>query len=239
MGTDIHFYVERKNGSGWKSCDVWEPSEYEDDKNILTVPYGKHFYGDRNYDVFAMLANVRNGSGFAGCDTGDGFTPIALPRGLPDDLSPELRKEADAMLEHTPTWLTLKELMDYDWTQVTTKRGWVSGIEYERWTFCDRERGHGPASWSGGISGGGIEHVTEQEMQRRMEAIRKRFEGKPLPWRDQFVAAVKQQLGSTYCVISWQIPYYRAASGFLGETLPRLWRLGTPEDVRCVFWFDS
>ena len=42
---------------------------------------------DRHYDVFAILADVRNGYGFAGVRTGSGFDPIAPGRGLPSDLS--------------------------------------------------------------------------------------------------------------------------------------------------------
>src|ERR1700691_1564806 len=68
MGCDIHPYVEvRKNGT-WVKADV-------------KVPDG------RNYWTFAKLANVRNGFGFAGCDTGDAVVPICEPRGLPADTS--------------------------------------------------------------------------------------------------------------------------------------------------------
>jgi len=31
--------------------------------------------GNRNYDLFAILANVRNGHGFAGIKTGGGIRP--------------------------------------------------------------------------------------------------------------------------------------------------------------------
>jgi len=50
------------------------------------------WYGDRNYNAFAILADVRNGYGFAGCDTGDGFVPISTPKGFPDDMCEEVRK---------------------------------------------------------------------------------------------------------------------------------------------------
>ena len=104
MGTDIHFYVERRNGKGWVSCDTWEDDEYEPGRK--TVPFHQHFYDTRNYDLFAILANVRNGRGFAGTDTGDGFVPLCEPRGLPDDMSAELVKEAEGC-DHTPSWVTL------------------------------------------------------------------------------------------------------------------------------------
>lgn len=234
MGTDIHLYVERRNGAGWKSCDVWEDDEYEPGQK--TVPYGKHFYDARNYDTFAILADVRNGRGFAGVDTGDGFIPISEPRGLPDDLSPELRAEADAGLDHTPSWLTVRELLEYDWTRVTTKRGWVNGPEYAEWASYQKGRGLGPRSWSGGVAGGNVEHLDETEMAARVANIRELFKGQT---HEAMQQALRDRLGSKYCLVSWQIPYYRAASSFLSECLPRLWQLGKPEDVRIVFWFDS
>lgn len=67
MGTDIHSVAQVRKDGKW-----------------LTVL--QDVCGDgRNYDTFAMLANVRNGRGFAGVKTGDGFPFIAEPRGLPDD----------------------------------------------------------------------------------------------------------------------------------------------------------
>ena len=73
MGTDIHSIAQmRRNGS-------WE-----------TVAIG--VCGDpRSYNTFAMLANVRNGRGFAGIKTSDGFPYIHEPRGLPADLKAPTR----------------------------------------------------------------------------------------------------------------------------------------------------
>ena len=80
MGCDIHFYVERREHSDapWTSADEWI-----NDDGYWTVE--NPFYDDRNYDLFGILANVRNGSGFAGISTGDGFVPMHDPREWPDD----------------------------------------------------------------------------------------------------------------------------------------------------------
>ena len=51
------------------------------------VGYNYEPYGDRNYNLFAILANVRNGTAFAGCKTGEGFNPISNPKGVPSDAS--------------------------------------------------------------------------------------------------------------------------------------------------------
>lgn len=236
MGTDIHFYVERFEAGRWVSCDTWEPDEYWDKERggaaPLTVPYGKHFYDSRNYDLFAMLANVRNGRGFAGTDTGDGFNYIAEPRGLPDDLSPKLAREAEHC-DHTPSWLLVSEIMAFDWTQVTVKRGVVNGPQYRDWTRWRRRRGLGPNEYCSGVSGRDVVHLTEDQMIGKVADC---LEGITL-YADEDAALKKLQYH--YCMVAWETPYYREASEFLSETLPRLWRLGEPDKVRCVFWFDS
>ena len=53
----------------------------------------REWFGDRNYDLFAMLANLRNGVGFAGRRRGEVLDPIDEPRGIPEDASPEYREE--------------------------------------------------------------------------------------------------------------------------------------------------
>jgi hypothetical protein len=47
------------------------------------------------------------------------------------------------------------------------------------------------------------------------------------------------ELQNTYCQVEWETPYYKAASDFWSSTIPKLLRLGKPEDVRIVFWFDN
>ena len=69
MGTDIHSIVQVRKPSG-----IWK---------TVGVAVG----GDpRSYNTFAMLADVRNGRGFAGIKTSDGFPVIHEQRGLPEDL---------------------------------------------------------------------------------------------------------------------------------------------------------
>lgn len=145
MGTDIHMYVERRASaeSPWETADRWTETEYG--------TQCEHIFGDRSYDTFAILAGVRNGSGFAGVRTGDGFVPISAPRGLPHDMSPELAAHLAEGIEHTPTWLTLADIQSYDWTRTTRKSGIVGLKELTRWKLNGR-----PEVWSGGISGPGI-----------------------------------------------------------------------------------
>lgn len=62
------------------------------------------WYGDRNYDVFGVLAGVRGRC-----------APIVEPRGCPDDVSDAVRYGNS--WDHTPSWYLVSELLAYDWTR--------------------------------------------------------------------------------------------------------------------------
>lgn len=84
-------------------------------------------YGGRNYDAFAILADVRNGRGFAGVKTGEGFNPIADPKGVPSDASAEYKERVEDWKGdgHSHSYFTVAELKAYDWNQTTIKSGLV------------------------------------------------------------------------------------------------------------------
>jgi hypothetical protein len=137
MGCDIHFYVQKQMNCVWVSADRWEPNKYADDEGEpkLAIPYEKRFYSGRNYDLFGILADVRNGRGFAGLDTGDGFVPIDDPRGLPVDVSEPVKADSDRWDGdgHSHSWFTVAELLAYDWTQTTKHRGYLPAAKFWRW----------------------------------------------------------------------------------------------------------
>jgi hypothetical protein len=251
MGCDIHFYVERHVDGAWQSADTWEKSKYADeDSDALSVDYEKAFYNDRNYNLFSILADVRNGRGFAGVKTGEGFNPIAPPRGVPEDACPEYRalQEAYGCDGHSHSYVTLAELLSYDWTQESQLQGWVNPAE---WAVA-RDRNDGPRSWSGDISGPMVQKLTAEEFEAAWQTLREergypeqRYASHHLNPHDiddrvDYLRMVELLGGgSPHCLVHWTVPYYKAAGSFLSETLPRLLRLGAPEDVRCVFFFDN
>jgi hypothetical protein len=217
MGCDIHLHVEKKVDGQWNR---WERTE------VVTWPSGyrtaENYYGysGRNYDLFGMLADVRNGRGFAGCDTGDGFKPISMPKGFPEDASYEVEKDKDCWEGdgHSHSYLTLSELLAYDWEQKTKSRGIISEEQYQKF---DREKG--PETYSGGISGPGIRVVSESDYL----ALKANGDLSPdVRWHIQ---------------VEWGVTYKNEAGSFYTKTLPRLKELaeGDPESVRIVFWFDN
>lgn len=100
MGCDIHTHVEIRRDGRW----IYDHGEKYEDGEITDGPFGW-----RNYGVFGFLANVRNYS----------HSPvIAEPRGLPDDVSAELRAEWYDTSGHSDSWLTVAELLTYDYDQM-------------------------------------------------------------------------------------------------------------------------
>lgn len=149
MGTDIHETFYAKIEGEWKEIES---------------TYG----GNRHYNLFAHLADVRNGYGFAGTITGTPVTPIADPRGLPVWLTMEKRPDdgdEDALDEwysdhwfgdHSFTWLTADEILAREFYQGGYDVGVITIDQYKTW---DR---NAPDDYSGDIWGRDI-HVAERE----------------------------------------------------------------------------
>lgn len=228
MGCDIHLYVEKRIDGKWVA-----QGDFERDEDGW-MGGGQSYYDGRNYDLFAILADVRNGRGFAGIKTGEGFNPIAEPRGIPDDASDEFKAIAESwdVDGHSHSYHTLRDLLDYDWTQTTGKQGWVDMVEWERWSRWDRQRGRGPNSYCGSVSGGAVKHLTAEQADALF---------KDASWRHR--SDIAKQHASTYAQAEWGIPYYRAAGNFIDETMRKLLKLagGTKgiDDVRIIFLFDN
>jgi len=150
----------------WCSHEFYD--EYEDEppeRNMRYVPeVGKvreGWYHDRNYLVFACLADVRNGYGFAGVKTFDPVTPISKPRGVPEDAT----EESLAVLsnEHSASWLMLDEVLAYEWGQPIRQSGVLSLKQYAEAIRLGR-----PQEWCGDISGGSIRKVSLDEANQML-----------------------------------------------------------------------
>ena len=234
MGTDIHCHLERRTAAG-------QPWERVADAAVVD---------DRNYNLFAMMADVRNGHGFAGVRTGEGFAPIARPRGLPDDCCLDVMMAAErwAGNGHSHSWLTIAEIMSYDWSQTTTLTGIVDLPQLARWKLLGA-----PEMWSGSISGPGIGVI---DQQRAVQYVDEALSIVEHDWwavfhldnarTDRADASEIARLVSHRCgverprfQVSWQHAYHECAGELLSRVVPLSWRHGLPENVRLVFWFDS
>src|SRR5262245_4875573 len=117
MGCNIHIIIERKNEVG-----AWERVSSQ------SMP---ECFANRCYALFGILADVRNGTGFAGLVTGDSWPSIAPNRDLPEDAT---YKHGDWLGDHSFTWIGLGELRAFDWDGVIRgQRGLVRFPVWQEW----------------------------------------------------------------------------------------------------------
>src|SRR5438309_264300 len=195
MGTDIHTFVEVKRNGKWESADLWSGDQ---------VDYDAQIYWGRNYNLFSILANVRNENS---------LRYISLPRGLPSDLSEQVNKRAseDFKYSHDHSYLTLKELLEFDWNKKAFDCGYLSKEEYKKWDGLTE-----PDDYCKGI-GGNVKVVSANKI-------------KNAPSGDGTIY---------YTIAKWQQTYADFAEHFYYETIPELKKMGSAENVRIVFYFDS
>jgi hypothetical protein len=130
MGCDIHLFTEIKKSINsqdkWVNADNWRYNPYYQEGNdegerMLNI---ESLYSGRNYTLFGILAGVRDNSNDS----------IDDPRGLPEDVSEVTKKESDRWDGdgHSHSWLTLKELKEYQGLHPVVKReGFISPEDAE------------------------------------------------------------------------------------------------------------
>lgn len=144
MGCDIHFYVEKwsdedvipegpldisdardsiinntlklEKDHRWITADKW----IKEDDDYWT---NYSFYRDRNYDLFAKLADVRN--------YGSDITPLSEPRGVPEDASYAYKYMVKKMNGdgHSHSYFTLDELLNSGVNWEDFSKDFVNTIE--------------------------------------------------------------------------------------------------------------
>ena len=150
VGCDIHINIEVKNHDGvwqdvpWTSEDKRKYWPKHNATGKLEMP---NYFDARNYNLFAVLANVRNGT------WGELLVPISEPRGLPKDSSTFAEYDFDVdytLGDHSFSYVTLKELQDYPWDTPYVYHAWVSEEEAKKVEVT----GEAPKSWAAGMNHG-------------------------------------------------------------------------------------
>lgn len=213
MGCDIHCYAEKLIDGKWVHLTGFE-NRYEE----ISV----HPYSSRSYRLFSLLADVRNGRGFAGCLTGDRIEPISKPRGLPEDVSDFVREESNEYGEdgHSHSWLLLSELLSHDYNTPIVNIGFVNKYGFEEFM-----KDGFPSCYSGDCFGN-IEKISNEEMRAFIESGKECLDNGKNP----------------YTQIQFSVPQQEMMSDFVNQTLPALCKRSDSEnyrDVRIVFWFDN
>jgi len=243
MGTDIHLIVEVKENGNWirnpKSIfpnpfhtqykELLKEAILENDQEDIdryTKGLNKetefNTYPDdgRNYDWFAVIANVRNGFGFAGVKTSDGFSYMTDCRGIPKDSTITSEELDDYCLgDHSRTWISLEDFEKFDWNQVVLKTGVIPLEKYEK-LRVSRET---PEMWSGIINSSDIVTLYESEADAILDG--KVVSNADIRYMVQYNWTVIYREWFKHKLENWVEPLKQLAKDY--------------EDVRIVMGFDS
>lgn len=162
MGCDIHITIQVQDGLNWQEV-LWQSTPYDfkgAPKIVEGIPVAPKGFDGRNYDLFAVLANVRNGRGFVGVETGSGWPSIAPDRGLPPGFditvsaNPQYPEDGPRYMgDHSFTWVGLDELKAFNWDHIEAwQYGVVPANVFEQLTA----EGKTPTEYCGGVMGKGI-----------------------------------------------------------------------------------
>lgn len=109
MGCDIHCFAEKYNKKHkiWKKVgSIFSVDDFE--KEYFKIDKTDSPFSWRSYDMFSFFAGVRNRNH---------IKPIVLPRGLPNDISDEVKEMFEEWKSdsHTESFISLKELNNFNY----------------------------------------------------------------------------------------------------------------------------
>lgn len=208
MGCDIHPFIERrlKNDGPWHvASNVSLPS-----------------LDGRNYNLFAMLADVRNGNE---------IEPIHELRGWPDDVDPEHREGIDVWGPdgHSQSWATVTELLAYAERMkdaLFEEHGVLSGPAYQA-----LKAGVEPSSWCGRISGQKIITIDSESFDDMATKLVTKSENR---WGQQEPTTYLGDF-EVYVRATWPVAY----ASILAPLVEELKEVSDPDNVRVLYFFDN
>ncbi len=184
MGTDIHGGFIKKGGFSSRG------------ETLHNIAIETSWDLGRNYTLFAILADVRNGYGFAGSYRHEPLKAIAPDRGIPswlevdeDNYCAELVNEwygtkyADSeehfmgteLGDHSFTYMALSEIINWEgWDSYLSQGGVVSKDHYQE-TIA---KGNTPECWCRSVGGTDVHVVDESTYKTLTEFCN--YEGKQI-----------------------------------------------------------
>lgn len=250
MGCDIHLFVEVRKDGKWEAIkDVDEASLRQAQENLEyfkrygddempgytemdfiecieqeSKPKYMFLYNGRNYDLFSMLADVRNGY----VSNGNTYmiTPIDDPRGVPSDASDAYKEYVDewGVDGHSHSYFTLTELDTPYWLGTERFGGYVMPESFKAY-MEQRNFGYHISTVPPVVDKERATVISNEEMEAYVTS------DKYDPFRRNLMTFVE-----------WDMPRFKLDSYFYNEVLGYLRKLGEDygsDNVRIVFFFDN
>ena len=222
MGCDAHPIIERLEDDG-----TWVGVDYKYDHEHADRPEPMEGLSQRDYNLFSILADVRNGGE---------VTPLFPHREWPENRSERCRNEMDDDVDlHSHTFFTVRELVEVDWDSdaSTGVECLLFGDDYQAF----KDLGRMPPGWSqwdrprNYTLGRNRDIVTEAEMTLLLVS------GEGLPTKCKANRHVTWS-GPMVRVMS-PMSYRQFVPDFVKTTLPALVALGDPDKHRVLIAYDN
>lgn len=193
MGCDIHLFTERKETidgkKRWFNIDNWKLNPYyEKDNEDGEFEYKLNpSYRARDYELFSILADVRNYSG---------NKPIAQPKGLPEDVSDTVKAESIKWGSdgHSHSFFTMKELYDYyEENNIVKFSGYVDSKGAK-----EIEAGKMPSWWCGGST---LEGMVWKEWQQENFGLKNFIDVLEKHFKSEYYR--KEEDAENYRIVFW------------------------------------
>ena len=218
VGIDLWIEAERCDTDGrWRSITLSPPLYDGVDARQLAA-------------IFTGSSDLRDG---------EWPEPIAPPRGLPPDLSPELHTWAAAWGRdvHTHGWATLREIADYDWNRVVVRRAVVFANAFAKWDGQTAPPAY--ARWVLAATDCEIDQDAMRQLVTRAHAADYPLPEPSAPFPTDAPPGIAPHLHcalrTRFTTVQWRETCREACRHFVATTIPRLRGLGPGESVRIVY----
>lgn len=230
MGCDIHPHIEIKRGKKWVCLESKRDTRHDEREEPMEG------LSSRNYTLFGVLAGVRDSR----------VKQIIPRRGVPEDASDKVKKEyederGDA---HSASWILLKELLDFNWDKRAGRIEMrMTAVDYFAWKESkglvlpeDQDSLYVLTNHESSY-----EVKTEEEMTLLLLSTPAE-ELSPVLRVKERPGYLKKKIGlrgGAFITVNAPVTYRYMIPHFVNVTLPALAKLGDPDKVRVVFWFDN
>jgi hypothetical protein len=231
-------------------CDIHSVAQVKKDNKWVTVK--QRICGDpRSYNTFGILADVRNGFGTAGCDTGDGFRPIHEQRGLPEDFA--LIDDDDHPIKNVPSekyWShqTEAQRAEYAKEALESTEVWM-GDHSHSWALLSELEAYAEKYGNAGTKIRGYINEVQYEELKKTGKFSESWAGGI--WGPNIITMSMSQYDAAkatdelptkeiYIKAEWEKTYFEVT--YLKEIIESLRKIKAEyktDDVRYVYGFDS
>lgn len=213
MESGLHLYVEKRNEKGkWISADTWSyATDKEKTRKIWYVDYDNSLFPSASERICELFHDV-----------------LAPLRGLPKDANFKIKNcfESWGSDAQDPSWILASEFINFDWNREVQNIGFLSlstygGLLYGITPFDSFDPEYSEEAVL----------IDEKKMIELINSI----EAKSI---EEFYDKSRGLSNKYYCKTSWMESYghyHQWHKWFVKD----LMKIGNPEEVRLVYWFDN